>query len=180
MLIKHLDWYCVWLIDKVPHSVYLSLSVVLCIGIVALLCAFGVRRGLHYSLGLLLSEYVFLLFGSTVFFRHSKAVRVFDMTPFWSYRSYLRGEDSLLLPENIMNVVVFVPVGLLLGLVFRFMSWKKALLIGACLSVSIELMQFVLKRGFAEFDDVMHNTAGCLIGYGIYIAIEKIWIKMKA
>jgi len=25
-----------------------------------------------------------------------------------------------------------------------------------------------LKRGFCEVDDVMHNSLGCLIGYGIY------------
>ena len=41
-------------------------------------------------------------------------------------------------------------------------------MIGGGTSVSIETMQFFLKRGFSEVDDVMHNKMGCLIGYGIY------------
>lgn len=40
----------------------------------------------------------------------------------------------MLLAENIMNVVVFVPVGLLAGATSRSISWKKVLVIGICLS----------------------------------------------
>lgn len=28
-----------------------------------------------------------------------------------------------------------------------------------------------IKKGLAEFDDVFHNTIGCLLGYGIYIGL---------
>lgn len=180
MTYKCFDSYCNWLFGSVPHEMYMMLSILLCVGAVISFCVFGVQKGLRYSLGLLLVEYVFLLLESTVFLRVMKVGREFNVIPFWSYQSYFRGEDEWLLPENIMNVAVFMPVGLLLGLIFRPISWVKVLAIGACLSVGIELMQFVLKRGFAEFDDVMHNTVGCLIGYGIYFALDRIWIKMKA
>lgn len=172
MTYKCFDSYCNWLFGSVPHEMYMMLSIILCVGTAILFGVFGVRKGLRYSLGLLLVEYVFLLLESTVFLRSSGAARDYCLIPFWSYQSYFRGEDEWLLPENIMNVAVFIPVGLLLGLIFRPMSWVKFMAIGACLSVGIELMQFVLKRGFAEFDDVMHNTAGCLIGYGIYILLS--------
>ena len=39
---------------------------------------------------------------------------------------------------------------------------------GLFLSFAIESLQFVLKKGLAETDDIIHNTLGCLIGYGIY------------
>ncbi len=26
----------------------------------------------------------------------------------------------------------------------------------------------MFQRGFSEVDDVMHNTLGCLVGYGVY------------
>lgn len=107
-------------------------------------------------------------------FRQTAETRAFELTPFGSYSK----QESFV--ESMMNLTLFVPIGLLLGMAFRSMSWKKALIIGVCLSVGIELMQFFFKKGLAEFDDVMHNTVGCLIGYGVYIAIEKIWIKMKA
>lgn len=64
-----------------------------------------------------------------------------------------------------MNVVVFIPVGLLLGIALKQMTWWKALLIGCSISVIIESLQFLFKRGFSEVDDVMHNTVGCLIGW---------------
>ena len=35
----------------------------------------------------------------------------------------------------------------------------------------IEVLQFVFKRGFAEFDDVFHNVVGCAIGFGVYVGI---------
>lgn len=67
--------------------------------------------------------------------------------------------------EIMMKVLVFVPVGLLLGCAFRSITWWKVMLIGGVVSVLIETMQFFFKRGFSEVDDVMHNTTGCILGY---------------
>ena len=73
----------------------------------------------------------------------------------------------------IANVVAFVPIGLLLGCAFgKRMKWWKVLLIGGGFSLLIETLQFVLKRGFAEFDDVFHNVLGCLIGWGVYVGVR--------
>ncbi len=44
-------------------------------------------------------------------------------------------------------------------------GWLIALIAGMGISVSIEMLQIVLKRGLAEVDDVMHNTAGCIVGW---------------
>jgi glycopeptide antibiotics resistance protein len=43
--------------------------------------------------------------------------------------------------------------------------WLKVLIFSFALSMSIEIMQLVLRRGLCEFDDVFHNTLGCLLGY---------------
>ena len=50
---------------------------------------------------------------------------------------------------------------------FRTRIARIALIIesGLIISVSIEEMQYFFHRGFAETDDVMHNTLGCLIGW---------------
>lgn len=39
--------------------------------------------------------------------------------------------------------------------------------LGCLISISIETMQYIFKCGFSEVDDVMHNTLGCAIGFGI-------------
>lgn len=71
-----------------------------------------------------------------------------------------------------MNVVTFIPIGLLLGS-FKGMKWWHVLLIGLCLSMLIELLQLVLKRGLTEVDDVVHNVLGCMIGYWVFVGCGK-------
>lgn len=44
-------------------------------------------------------------------------------------------------------------------------SWMIVTIIGCSISISIEVMQFVYRLGFAEVDDVMHNIIGCVLGY---------------
>ena len=159
--------YVISLYQDIPQEVYEGLLSVFCIGLVVFVAWKGFKTGLRYSVALLLIEYIFLIFCSTVFFRITSELRKYDIHPFWSYKAIQDGREDLL-AENIMNVVVFIPVGLLLSIAFKQMTWWKALLIGCGISVTIEALQFFLMRGFSEVDDVMHNTVGCLIGYGIY------------
>ncbi len=153
------------LIKKIPFSVYEGALSVLCVGVVLLLIWKGRMAG-RYIAGLLLADYSFLLFCSTVFFRNVLPARKFDLMPFWSYKAYLDGENFYL-AENIMNVVVFVPVGILLWFALRCRCIWYAIMVGAGLSVGIEALQFLFKKGFTEVDDVMHNILGCMIGYGV-------------
>lgn len=44
-------------------------------------------------------------------------------------------------------------------------AWLITLAVGMGISLSIEAMQYIFHRGFAETDDVMHNTLGCVLGY---------------
>ena len=57
-------------------------------------------------------------------------------------------------------MVAFIPIGLLLGISFPDIKWWKVLLIGGAFSLLIETLQFVFKRGFAEFDDVGRDGVG--------------------
>lgn len=155
--------YVISLYQDVPQEVYEGLLSVFCLGLVIFIAWKGFKTGLRYSAILLLVEYVFLIFCSTVIFRATGETRQYDFHPFWSY------SRPDLLVENIMNVIVFIPIGMILGSLLRVKgSWLIALLIGCSVSVTIEAMQYFLHRGFAETDDVMHNTVGCVIGYGIY------------
>lgn len=155
--------YIISLYKDIPPEIYEGLLSVFCLGVVLFVAFKGLRTGLRWSLLLLLIEYVFLVFCSTVIFRPTGETRQYNFHPFWSY------DRPELLVENIMNVVVLTPVGLLLGCAFKQTTWWKALLIGCSISVTIEALQFFFMRGFSELDDVMHNTVWCLIGYGVYL-----------
>ena len=166
--------YIISLYQDIPQEVYEGLLSVFCIGLVVFIAWKGFKTGLRYSVALLLIEYIFLIFCSTVIFRATCETRQYDFQPFWSYQAIQEGRENLL-AENIMNVVVFVPVGLLFGIAFKQVTWWKALMIGCSISVTIESLQFLFKRGFSEVDDVMHNTLGCLLGYGIMTILRIIF-----
>ena len=162
--------YIINLYQDIPQEVYEGLLSVFCLGLVVFIAWKGLKTGLRYSVVLLLVEYIFLLFCSTVIFRTSGDTRQYDFHPFWSY------SRPDLFVENIMNVIVFIPIGMILGSLLRVkgsstseatksMTWLMVAIIGCGISVTIEAMQYFLHRGFAETDDVMHNTVGCLIGW---------------
>ena len=171
---RELFWqYVINLYQDVPTEVYEGLLSVFCIGAVGLIAFLGWKRGWKKVVGLLLVEYVFFIYCSTVIFRTRVEEVGHNFTPFWSYN------HPELLVENIMNVVAFVPVGILIGVMadVRGMmderrwkkGWQVALIVGTGLgiSVSIETMQYFFHLGFSELDDVMHNTIGCFLGFGV-------------
>ena len=146
--------YIINLYHDIPQEVYEGLLSIFCIGLVVFIAWKGFKTGLRYSAPLLLVEYIFLLFCSTVYFN----------------------DRPDLLIENIMNTIVFIPVGMILGSLLRVkgswtsqatksITWLVALLIGCSISITVEALQFFFMRGFSEVDDVMHNTLGCLIGW---------------
>jgi len=172
--------YIINLYQDIPQEIYEGLLSIFCIGLVVFIAWKEFKIGLRYSVALLLIEYIFLLFCSTVIFRTSGDTRQYDFHPFWSY------DRPELLVENIMNVVVFIPVGLMLGSFLRVkgsstseatksITWLMVAIIGCGISVTIESLQFFFMRGFSEVDDVMHNTLGCLIGFGFMIILRIIF-----
>ena len=172
-MVEELRYYVVSLIEDVPYYVYEGLLSVFCIGVVLLLTWKG-KKTWHDIVKLLLTEYVFLIYCSTVIFRDYNPSRGHFFTPFWSYSR----QD--LLAENIMNVIVFIPVGMLLFITQKkkmslLKAWIIAIVSGLVLSVGIESLQFIFKKGYAEVDDLMHNTLGCFIGCTLCLLIAKTW-----
>ncbi len=167
--------YLVNLYQDVPSIVYEGLLSVFCFGAVALVAIRGFSKGVKYSVGLLAIEYVLLIYCATVVFREYSENVGHNFTPFWSYKAIENGRNDLL-AENIMNVVVFAPVGLLLSCVCRRLKWWMVLWIGFFISASIETFQFFFHKGFSEVDDVIHNTLGCAIGIMIAAVIKEIWL----
>lgn len=125
----------------------------------------------------ILDAYVFLVLSSTVFSRDRQADYNFELTPFWSYVAVYHGNKELLI-EDIANVAMLIPVGILVAVIWRT-GLKRTMLIGFGLSLFIELLQLLLKCGLFELDDIIHNTLGCLIGYGIYVLICRIMLRIR-
>lgn len=79
----------------------------------------------------------------------------------------------------VLNVMMFMPIGLLLPLAFtQRINGKKALLIGGGISFVIEIVQIFAGRN-AEIDDLLLNSAGALLGYSLYDAGRYIRVSKK-
>ena len=113
--------------------------------------------------------YLLHVYGSTVFSR-LPSKRICKLEVFWSWKEILNSMNTTypkyeLFLENILNVIMLLPLGIFLSLVYgKKIDWKIGLLIGISISFSIELLQLVLCRGLFEFDDIIHNSLGFLIG----------------
>lgn len=149
----------------IPAVVYVIALIVLIASAVILTKCNSCKCKMKVFCGLFLIEYIFMILGTTVIFRKVLRKSRYNITPFWSYQE---NRNELFLPETIVNIFMFVPVGFLLGYIFKKKSWWQTIMIGVSISLLIEIVQFILKKGFSEFDDVFHNTLGCTIGYLLY------------
>ncbi len=168
--------YIIKLSQNFPHHLFGWAAGIFCAGLVLLILWKGLKRGLHYSAVLLLLEYLSLLLTKTVFLRDSSKNHGYDFTPFWSYAAIQDGRQDLVI-QNIMNVAVFIPVGMMLGIAQRNIKWWMVMIVGMGISATIETLQYLYNLGFAEIDDVIHNTLGCMIGYLAYIIFIRLKVK---
>ena len=87
--------------------------------------------------------------------------------PFVNLKLYSSKKNLLL---NVLgNVAMFIPSGIILPLLYRKLDrlWK-VVGVGALLSLGIEILQLPFFGRTTDADDLVQNTFGVLIGYGIY------------
>ncbi len=70
--------------------------------------------------------------------------------------------------EIIDNIIVFIPVGLYFQMLKRNIKIGKKIGIIAGISLTYEIMQYVLAIGATDITDLITNTFGGLLGLGIY------------
>lgn len=90
------------------------------------------------------------------------------LAPFASYRALQAGGNPEILRSNLMNVLLFCPLGLLGCMLggdrIRFRQVLLVTLLLGLLSCGIEWIQLATARGLCETDDVIHNTLGAFCG----------------
>ena len=93
-----------------------------------------------------------------------------NLEPFHTIRSYVRFYRNTGSPVSIMNllgnVVIMVPLGMLLPVLFRTMRHFCACLpLCALTAVGVEWLQWVTATGAADVDDSILNFLGAALGY---------------
>lgn len=107
--------------------------------------------------------YICIVLGITVFNRLPYDSVKYNVELFWSYRAAV--ENEKLVWEIVLNYFMLLPFGILGAF---YLKGRWVILLGFLSSLAIELTQFFMRRGLFEFDDLIGNTLGVIIGVGIY------------
>lgn len=115
----------------------------------------------------------YVLLRLTLLSRTPKPQRIFRPDFLYELRKFSTGsEDGLYYIDLfIKNILLFVPCGLVMP---WKKNWKQVTLIGLFLSGTIEIIQYITRLGECEIDDIIANTLGAAIGYGLYVVANKI------
>lgn len=114
---------------------------------------------------LALLTYVAVVYASCVFTREPTGSHKAELVPLWSWFEVLVHHDRGLLKENLLNLVMLFPAGVLIPpSLGRRLGVLQLVVCGVVLSGGIEVLQYVLERGLFEWDDIIHNTLGLVVG----------------
>lgn len=100
-----------------------------------------------------------------------------EIKRFIKYREQLG--NIIFLTNIVGNVVAFVPFGFLLPCISKVSrKFLNVVMLGFELTLSIEIMQLLLKVGAFDVDDIIMNLTGTIIGYAVfkimYFIVDKI------
>ena len=100
--------------------------------------------------------------------------------PFKTILPYLFGHKGLLIAgiNLVGNIVLLVPVGFLVPLIYRNVTWKQVLILAGASGLLIETAQVILRVGIFDIDDVILNGLGVMIGYWSFVYLDR-WVRAK-
>ena len=98
--------------------------------------------------------------------------------PFWlNLKPFIYLFDYPTMGEALLNLIgntaMFIPLGIVWPAVFKKLNthWK-IIAAGVGVSLSIELLQLPFYNRATDIDDLILNSAGFIIGYGIYLLVQ--------
>ncbi|MGG3279880.1 VanZ family protein [Paenibacillus solani] len=96
----------------------------------------------------------------------------YNLVPFITITSYFPIRTMSSWINIVGNIAVFMPFGMLLPIAFRIRYLKSLgfFLAGLCL---LEATQLLSRRGSLDVDDIILNSVGFTLGYGLLCFIKK-------
>ncbi len=128
------------------------------------------RRSLLYGA---MAAYLYLIIAITILGRPYEGSPQANLIPLWEWYHVIAGISRWYYVKEIaLNIILFIPLAFLAGLAWKITAWR-GFLYGLLLSAVIELIQLASCRGYFDWDDMLHNAIGCLIGVLIANGIRK-------
>lgn len=122
--------------------------------------------------GIIILVYLLMVLSVTFLSRGSHYPSSVDLNLFSSYRQAWNTFTLLNWQFVILNIIMFVPLGILLPLFHkRFLSPIWTIGTGLALTLLIEAFQLITKLGIFELDDIFNNLLGTILGYCLFMCI---------
>ena len=131
---------------------------------------------LYKEILLLFFVFYVLCFFQIVTLSDTSASSSSNFIPFKEIMRY-KPFSNLFIKNVIGNVLLFLPYGYFVGKYFAGKSKKLSFFLVLLASISIECTQLLIGRVF-DVDDILLNIIGGIIGYLLYLILEKTYEKL--
>ncbi|MFI3604816.1 VanZ family protein [Vagococcus fluvialis] len=138
------------------------------------------QEKIHYILGYLLMFYLLIMLKEVIGFPSiSNWQRVLNVQgnifdPNISLIPFVNG----ILHSDYLNVVMFIPLGFFLPLMWRkYHNGFETIKFGFYLSLFIELSQLFTRFRATDINDLITNTIGAAVGWSIYFIFSKLLLR---
>jgi len=111
---------------------------------------------------------------------------LFDIARMWPPRinlmPFVHMMDYAIFREAVLNFVgntaMFIPIGIIYPIVYKELNTPlKAIAAGVGFTLCIEVLQLPFFDRVTDIDDLILNSLGYVIGYGLYICGKKLYDK---
>ncbi|MBO0436825.1 VanZ family protein [Vagococcus fluvialis] len=138
------------------------------------------QEKIHYIIGYLLMFYLLIILKEVIGFPSiSNWQRVLNVQgnifdPNISLIPFVNG----ILHSDYLNVVMFIPLGFFLPLMWRkYHNGFETIKFGFYLSLFIELSQLFTRFRATDINDLITNTIGAAVGWSIYFVFSKLLLR---
>lgn len=177
------------LVRMIEEYFYLGIAVLIMISILGGICYFFIYKKLMNGekklekrqtfIGFLLTIYIIMVIGVTFLNRGGSFYGNANLHFLSSYREAWNTFAIRNWQFIILNILMFVPLGILLPMLHKnFHNKKWTIGLAFILTLLIECVQLITGFGIFELDDIFNNLLGAVIGYGVVMGIFEL-IKGK-
>ena len=101
-----------------------------------------------------------------------------NLIPFVNLLDYPKLSEVLL--NVIGNTAMFIPIGIIWPIVYKKLNThKKVIAAGVGFSLCIEVLQLPFFDRVTDIDDLIMNSLGFLMGYGLYLLVKQLVKKVS-
>lgn len=131
----------------------------------------------HTTVGAILAGYTIIVLCVTFFSRVPDYGRVPILQPFSGYRLAWNSFDLRSWQNNIFNILMFVPLGILLPMFHgRYCKAWRTILLGAIFTLLIETFQLITGYGIFDTGDLLNNMLGTIFGYCLIMSLYTLFL----